>query len=99
MSGKSPLKPSHTVAQVITPEQQDAWFALLFAHASITDRIDRDLHAAANLAVGAEQHHAQARDLDARGPVINASRGDGSAPHPRVGATSPADGRTPPPHQ
>ncbi len=31
------------MAQVITPEQQDAWFALLFAHASITDRIDRDL--------------------------------------------------------
>ncbi len=31
------------MAQVITPEQQDAWFALLFAHASITERIDRDL--------------------------------------------------------
>ena len=48
MSGKSPLKPSHTVAQVITPEQQDAWWAMLFAHASITDRIDRDLQ---------QQHH------------------------------------------
>jgi DNA-binding MarR family transcriptional regulator len=43
MSSKSPSRPNHTVAQVITPEQQDAWFALLFAHASITDRIDRDL--------------------------------------------------------
>ena len=43
MSSKSPSKPSHTVAQVITPEQQDAWFALLFAHATVTERIDRDL--------------------------------------------------------
>jgi DNA-binding MarR family transcriptional regulator len=43
MSSKSPSKPSHTVAEVITPEQQDAWFALLFAHATVTERIDRDL--------------------------------------------------------
>jgi DNA-binding MarR family transcriptional regulator len=43
MSSKSPSKPSHTVAQVITSEQQDAWFALLFAHATVTERIDRDL--------------------------------------------------------
>ena len=43
MSGKTPSKPNHTVAKLITPEQQDAWFALLFAHASVTDRIDREL--------------------------------------------------------
>jgi DNA-binding MarR family transcriptional regulator len=43
LSGTTPSKPNHTVAKVITPEQQDAWFALLFAHASVTDRIDREL--------------------------------------------------------
>jgi putative transposase len=62
-------------------------------------RVDRDLNAAVNLAVWGERHDAQARDLDVRGPVNNASRGDGSGPHLRVGATSPADGRTPPPHR
>jgi putative transposase len=61
-------------------------------------RVDRDLNAAVNLAVWAEQHHAQVRDLDARGPVTNASRGDGSGPHQRAGETSPDDGRTRPPH-
>jgi DNA-binding MarR family transcriptional regulator len=44
MSSQTPSRPNHTAAQLITPQQQDAWFALLFAHASITDRIDRDLH-------------------------------------------------------
>src|SRR5882672_3602719 len=43
MSGKRPSKPTHTAAKVITPEQQDAWFALLFAHASVTDLVDREL--------------------------------------------------------
>jgi DNA-binding MarR family transcriptional regulator len=43
MSSKNPSQPAHTAAEVITPEQQDAWFALLFAHASVTDRVDRDL--------------------------------------------------------
>jgi DNA-binding MarR family transcriptional regulator len=43
LSSKTPSKPNHTVAKLITPEQQDAWFALLFAHASVTDRIDREL--------------------------------------------------------
>ncbi len=43
MPSKSLSKPSHTVAQVITSEQQDAWFALLFAHATVTERIDREL--------------------------------------------------------
>jgi putative transposase len=36
-------------------------------------RGDRDLNAAVNLAIWAEEHHAQVRDLEARGPVINAS--------------------------
>jgi putative transposase len=61
-------------------------------------QVDRDLNAAVNLAVWAEQHHAETRDLDARGPVINASRGDGSGSHRRVSETSPADGRTRPSH-
>jgi DNA-binding MarR family transcriptional regulator len=43
MSGTIPSKPDHTSARVITPEQLDAWFAMLFAHASVTDRIDREL--------------------------------------------------------
>jgi DNA-binding MarR family transcriptional regulator len=43
MSSKNPSQPEHTAAEVITPAQLDAWFALLFAHASVTDRVDRDL--------------------------------------------------------
>ena len=43
MSSRAPSRPNHTAAKVITPEQQDAWFALLFAHGSVTDRIDRVL--------------------------------------------------------
>ena len=43
MAAKNPSPPNHAGARVITPEQQDAWYALLFAHASVTDRIDRVL--------------------------------------------------------
>jgi len=43
MSGTIPAKPNHTSAKLITPEQQDAWFALLFAHGTVTERIDREL--------------------------------------------------------
>jgi DNA-binding MarR family transcriptional regulator len=43
MSSTNPSQPAHTTAEVITPDQLDAWFALLFAHASVTDRVDRDL--------------------------------------------------------
>jgi DNA-binding MarR family transcriptional regulator len=43
MPSTTPSKPNHTAAKVITPEQENAWFALLFAHASATDRIDREL--------------------------------------------------------
>ncbi|MGW5672142.1 zinc ribbon domain-containing protein [Micromonospora sp. NPDC003776] len=58
---------------------------------------DRDINAAVNLAVWAEQHHAQTRDPEARGPVTNASREDGSGQRPRAGETSLNDGGTPPP--
>jgi DNA-binding MarR family transcriptional regulator len=43
MSSTIPARPNHTAAKVITPGQQDAWFALLFAHASVTDLVDREL--------------------------------------------------------
>jgi DNA-binding MarR family transcriptional regulator len=43
MASAEPTRPSHSAAKVITLEQQDAWFALLFAHASVTGLVDRDL--------------------------------------------------------
>ncbi|MFU8876042.1 RNA-guided endonuclease InsQ/TnpB family protein, partial [Micromonospora sp. SL4-19] len=58
---------------------------------------DRDVNAAVNLAVWAEQYHARTRDPEARGPVTNASRGDGSGQRSRAGETSPDDGGTLPP--
>ncbi|GAB4053952.1 RNA-guided endonuclease InsQ/TnpB family protein [Catellatospora paridis] len=57
---------------------------------------DRDLNAAVNLAIWAEQHHAQVRDLHAGGPVTNACRGEGSGPRTRAGETSPDDAGTAP---
>ncbi|GAA1376420.1 RNA-guided endonuclease InsQ/TnpB family protein [Catellatospora chokoriensis] len=57
---------------------------------------DRDLNAAVNLAIWAEQHHAQIRDLHAGGPVTNARRGEGSGPRTRAGETSPDDAGTAP---
>ncbi|MEU1969435.1 RNA-guided endonuclease TnpB family protein [Micromonospora sediminicola] len=57
---------------------------------------DRDHNAAVNLAVWAEQHHAQVRDLPAGGPVTNARRGEGSGPRPRAGETGPDDAGTAP---
>jgi putative transposase len=60
-------------------------------------RADRDVNAATNLATWAEQHHAQVRDPEARGPVTNAYRGDGPGRRPRAGETSPNDVGTPPP--
>jgi putative transposase len=56
---------------------------------------DRDTNAAVNLAIWAE-NHARVRDPEARGPVINVCRGDGSGPHTRVGESSPNDAGTPP---
>jgi DNA-binding MarR family transcriptional regulator len=43
MSRTNPSEPLHSAAERITAEQRDAWFAMLFAHASVTDRIDRQL--------------------------------------------------------
>ncbi|HEY3772784.1 MAG TPA: winged helix DNA-binding protein [Solirubrobacteraceae bacterium] len=43
MAAKNPSQPGHSGARLITREQQDAWYALLFTHASVTDRIDRVL--------------------------------------------------------
>jgi putative transposase len=60
-------------------------------------RADRDVNAAVNLATWAEQHHAQVRDPEARGPVTNAYRGDGPGPHRPAGETSPNDVGTQPP--
>ncbi|GHJ42906.1 putative transposase [Catellatospora sp. TT07R-123] len=57
---------------------------------------DRDHNAAVNLAVWAEQHHAQARDLHAGGPVTNARRGEGSGRRTRAGETGPDDAGTVP---
>jgi DNA-binding MarR family transcriptional regulator len=55
MASQSPSRPSHTVAQVITPQQQDAWFALLFAHATVTARIDRELQEAHGISFSATE--------------------------------------------
>jgi DNA-binding MarR family transcriptional regulator len=43
MAAINPSQPSHSGARLITPEQESAWYALLFTHASVTDRIDRVL--------------------------------------------------------
>ncbi len=43
MAARNPSPPDHSGARLITREQLDAWYALLFAHASVTDRIDRVL--------------------------------------------------------
>jgi putative transposase len=69
----------------------------VFICGSCGHRVDRDHNAAVNLATWAEQH-ARVRDLEARGPVINAYRGDGPGPRQRAGETSPNDVGTPPPH-
>ncbi|SBT44047.1 RNA-guided endonuclease InsQ/TnpB family protein [Micromonospora auratinigra] len=57
---------------------------------------DRDHNAAVNLAIWAEQHHAQVRDLPAGGPVTNTRRGEGTGPRTRAGETSPDDAGTAP---
>jgi DNA-binding MarR family transcriptional regulator len=55
MESQNLVRPSHTVAQVITSQQQDAWFALLFAHATVTDRIDRELQEAHRISFSATE--------------------------------------------
>jgi DNA-binding MarR family transcriptional regulator len=39
----TPKRPSNTKGELITAEQEDAWFALLFTHATVTARIDQVL--------------------------------------------------------
>jgi putative transposase len=56
--------------------------------------MDRDRNAAANLAVWAEQHHAQAPDRQAGGRVTNAPGGEGAGRHLADGATGPGEGGT-----
>ncbi|WP_084508074.1 RNA-guided endonuclease InsQ/TnpB family protein [Nocardia pseudovaccinii] len=58
-------------------------------------RLDRDLNAAINLAAWGEKHHqTQAREPEARAPVINVRRRDGAGPHSGVGETVPDDAET-----
>jgi putative transposase len=57
-------------------------------------RLDRDHNAAINLAAWGEQHHAQAREPEARAPVINVRRREGSDPHTHVGETNPDEAET-----
>jgi putative transposase len=56
--------------------------------------VDRDRNAAANLAAGAERHHAQAPDRQAGGRVTNASGGEGAGRRGGDGATGPGEGGT-----
>jgi putative transposase len=73
----------HTIAQPVPLSIQ------IFHCATWGYQADRDLNAAINLAIWAEQHHPQVRDPDARGPVTNASRGAGPSPRPRAGRSRP----------
>ncbi|MFD0360613.1 RNA-guided endonuclease InsQ/TnpB family protein, partial [Nocardia sp. GCM10030253] len=57
--------------------------------------LDRDRNAAVNLAAWGEQHHvSQVREPEARAPVINVRRREGTGPHIRVGETGPSDAET-----
>ncbi|MGF6883011.1 putative transposase [Nocardia sp. GAS34] len=58
------------------------------------NQLDRDHNAAVNLAAWGEQHHSQVREPEARAPVINARRREGSGPHTGVGETGPDDAGT-----
>ncbi|BCJ76152.1 transposase [Catellatospora sp. IY07-71] len=82
--------PCRTVAPAMPLHQRT------FTCASCGHQADRDLNAAVNLAIWAEQHHAQVRDLHAGGPVTNARRGEGSGPRTRASETGPDDAGTAP---
>ncbi|WP_144120885.1 RNA-guided endonuclease InsQ/TnpB family protein [Catellatospora sichuanensis] len=82
--------PCRTVAPAMPLDQRT------FTCAVCGYQADRDHNAAVNLAIWAEQHHAQVRDLHAGGPVTNARRGEGSGPRTRAGETSPDDAGTAP---
>jgi DNA-binding MarR family transcriptional regulator len=53
MAAKKPSRPNHSGARLITREQEEAWYALLFAHASVTDRVDQVLRARHGLSFSA----------------------------------------------
>ncbi|MFE9580088.1 RNA-guided endonuclease InsQ/TnpB family protein [Nocardia sp. NPDC006044] len=57
-------------------------------------RLDRDLNAAVNLAAWGERNNSQAREPEARAPVINVRRRASTGRHPRVGETGPTDAET-----
>ncbi|MFC7241884.1 RNA-guided endonuclease InsQ/TnpB family protein, partial [Catellatospora aurea] len=82
--------PCRTVAPAMPLDQRT------FVCAACGYQADRDLNAAVNLAIWAEQHHAQVRDLHAGGPVTKARRGEGSGPRTRAGETGPDDAGTAP---
>jgi putative transposase len=57
--------------------------------------LDRDHNAAINLATWGEHHHpTQVREPEARAPVINVRRREGTGPHICVGETGPDDAET-----
>ncbi len=57
--------------------------------------LDRDHNAAVNLATWGDKHHvSQVREPEARAPVINVRRREGTGPHTRVGETRPNDAGT-----
>src|ERR1700753_3177411 len=64
MAAKHPSRPAHSGARLITREQEDAWYALLFAHASVTDRIDRVLQAEHGLSFSAVEILCRLHDDD-----------------------------------
>ncbi|MET8872574.1 RNA-guided endonuclease TnpB family protein [Nocardia sp. NPDC004604] len=65
-------------------------------------RLDRDRNAAVNLAAWGEQRHhdfSQAREPEARAPMINVRRREGAGPHARVGETGPDEAETDTQHE
>ncbi|GAA1415546.1 RNA-guided endonuclease TnpB family protein [Catellatospora coxensis] len=82
--------PCRTVAPAMPLDQRT------FTCGACGYRADRDLNAAVNLAIWAEPHHAQIRDLHAGGPVTKARRGEGSGPRTRASETGPDDAGTAP---
>jgi DNA-binding MarR family transcriptional regulator len=64
MAAKNPSRPDHSGARLITREQEDAWYALLFAHASVTDRVDRVLQAEHGLSFSAVEILCRLHDGD-----------------------------------
>jgi DNA-binding MarR family transcriptional regulator len=64
MAAKNPSPLDHSGGRLITREQRDAWYALLFAHASVTDRIDRVLQEQHGLSFSAVEILCRLHDED-----------------------------------